>query len=101
MDVPVDAQFKLQYLTRLEYDSIQAVELEEEDLTFSVFDGEVIDIDELVREQVILAIPVRVLCREDCRGLCPTCGADRNFKECGCESAETDPRWAALKNLRF
>ena len=63
--------------------------------------NETIDIDELVREQVLLAVPERSLCQEDCKGLCPTCGADRNLKECGCESVEADPRWAALKNLRF
>ena len=101
VEVPVDAQFSLQYITRLEYDSSEAVELEETDLTVSVFDSETIDIDELVREQVLLAVPERTLCREDCKGLCPACGADRNLKPCGCESAETDPRWAALKNLRF
>ena len=101
VEIPVEAQFSLQYVTRLEYESSQAVELEEEDLTVSVFDGEGIDIDDLVREQVLLAVPERTLCREDCKGLCPTCGADRNLKPCGCESAETDPRWAALKNLRL
>ena len=101
VDVPVDAQFSLQYITRLEYDSSQAVELEETDLTVSVFDSESIDIDELVREQVLLAVPERTLCRADCKGLCPACGADRNLKPCGCGGAETDPRWAALKNLRF
>ena len=99
--VPVEAQFSLQYMTRKEYESSQAVELEETDMTVSVFDGEAIEIDELVREQVLLAVPERILCREDCKGLCPTCGADRNLKPCGCESVETDPRWAALNDLRF
>ena len=101
VDVPVAAQFSLQYVTRVEYESSQAVELEEPDMTVSIFDGEAIDIDEVVREQILLAVPDRTLCREDCKGLCPTCGADRNLKECGCESAELDPRWAALKTLRF
>lgn len=101
VDLAVESQFSLQYLTRVEYESSQAVELEDEDMTVSVFDGEVIDIDELVREQVLLAIPERNLCREDCKGLCPTCGIDRNLSDCGCESAELDPRWAALKNLRL
>ena len=80
---------------------VESVELEDEDMTVSVFDGEAIDIDELVREQVFLAIPERNLCREDCKGICPSCGIDRNMKECGCESAESDPRWAALKNLQL
>ena len=101
VDVPVETQFSLQYVTRLEYESAEAVELEDADLTVSVFDGELIDIDELVREQLLLAVPERTLCREDCQGLCPACGSDRNLKDCGCEIKETDPRWAALRRLRF
>ena len=101
VDLAIESQFRLEYVTRIEYESSQAVELEDEDMTVSVFDGEAIDIDELVREQVFLAIPERNLCREDCKGICPSCGIDRNMKECGCESAESDPRWAALKNLQL
>jgi len=100
VEVPVEAQFSLQYVTRLEYESSQAVELDEADMTISVYDGEAIDLDEMVSEQLLLEIPERALCREDCKGLCPTCGADRNIRECTCESAEIDPRWAALKNCR-
>lgn len=99
--VPVAAQFNLQYVTQAEFDLAPAVELEEEDLAVSIYDGETVDIDELVREQILLAVPERTLCREDCQGLCPTCGADRNLKQCGCDSADIDPRWAGLKNLRF
>jgi len=101
VDLAVETQFSLQYVTPLEYQLSQAVELEDEDMTVSVFDGEAIDIDEVVREQVLLTVPERTLCQEDCKGLCPACGTDRNLKECGCESADTDPRWAALKKLRF
>jgi len=100
VSVPVEAQFDLQYVTRLDYESSAEVELEEEDLTISVFDGEAIDIDQMVCEQVLLTVPERVLCRDDCKGLCPKCGADRNLKECGCDGGEIDPRWAALRNLR-
>ena len=99
VEVPVDAQFSLQYVTRLEYDLSQAAELEETDLTVSLFDGETIDVDELLREQILLAVPEQTLCLEGCKGLCPGCGADQNLKQCGCEGADTDPRWAALKKL--
>lgn len=98
--IPIEAQFSVQYVTRLEYESSQAVALEEEDMAFSVFDDQAIDIDQLVREQVLLTVPVRALCREDCKGLCPSCGADQNMNKCSCESTEIDPRWAVLKNLR-
>ena len=59
----------------------------------------VLDLSEAVREELILAVPQYVECRDDCRGLCPRCGADLNLGPCGCQP-ETDPRWAALTKLR-
>jgi len=53
-----------------------------------------------VSEQIQLAIPGRLLCRPDCRGLCPQCGADRNTEPCRCEERTIDPRWAALAGWR-
>ncbi len=72
------------------------LELRADDMGQSVFSGGFIDLDELVREQLLLAFPMRRLCREECRGLCPRCGADLNVEECRCTTSETDPRWAAL-----
>ena len=99
VDVLVRTEFNLQYVTATDYKSAHAAELEESDLALSIFDGEAIDIDEIVREQVLLAVPTRSLCREDCNGFCPVCGADRNLKECGCRAGDSDPRWAGLKEL--
>ncbi len=99
VDIPIRTQFKLQYVTAAEYQSMHAAALEESELELSVFDGEAIDVDEIVREQVLLAVPTRSVCRDDCKGFCPTCGADRNLKECECQNAETDLRWAGLKDL--
>ena len=99
VDVPVETDFKLRYVTVPEYESIHAAALEDEDLALSVFDGEAIEIDELVREQVLLAVPLRALCQEECKGFCPVCGRDRNLNECGCSTADIDKRWAGLKNL--
>jgi uncharacterized protein len=72
------------------------VELLDEDLGVAAYEGDAVDMDELVREQILLALPLRSLCREDCKGLCAKCGADLNSGDCSCEQAETDPRWAAL-----
>ena len=99
VEVPVRTEFNLQYVTAADYKAIHAAELEESDLALSVFDGEAIDVDEIVREQILLAVPTRSLCREDCKGFCPVCGADRNLKECGCQTEDSDPRWAGLKEL--
>lgn len=95
--VPVETKFDVTYVPTDDYKQSDAAELQEEDLSLSVFDGETIDLDELVREQVLLALPARALCSEDCKGLCPTCGADRNTNPCECETKEIDPRWAGLK----
>jgi uncharacterized protein len=66
----------------------------------SVFDGEAIDVDEIVREQILLSVPDRALCDENCRGICLMCGTNLNAGSCECKSSEVDPRWAALKNLK-
>ena len=58
-----------------------------------------IDLGPLVRDAIVLDLPMAPLCRDDCAGLCPQCGADRNEGTCGC-SAPTDPRWANLDVLR-
>lgn len=62
--------------------------------------GDQLDLEPLARDAVVLELPLAPLCRADCRGLCPTCGADRNLEGCGCEEVQRDPRWAALDALR-
>ncbi len=76
------------------------VELQKDDLIRSVYEGDAVDLDELVREQILLALPTRTLCREECKGLCPECGANLNAGECDCAQKEIDPRWAALADLK-
>lgn len=65
-----------------------------------VYDGEEVDLTPIIREQITLALPTRPLCREDCRGLCPQCGANRNEADCGCVERPRDPRLAVLHQLR-
>jgi len=57
-------------------------------------------LEDVLREQVLLALPVRTLCKPDCKGLCPRCGANRNSQPCHCEEGPQDPRWEALAGLR-
>lgn len=99
IEFPVAVRFKLEYVTREDYQAQQAIELTEEELDLSVFDGEVIDIDELVREELLLAVPTHLLCQENCKGVCPICGVDRNSIDCRCEIQKGDPRWAGLREL--
>ena len=100
VELPVSADFELEYIPGSEYASSGVAELTEAEMSVAVFDGQALDVDEIVKEQSLLAVPTRMLCREDCKGICPQCGADRNTGECDCVTKEIDPRWAALKNLK-
>ncbi|MGE0398935.1 MAG: DUF177 domain-containing protein [Kofleriaceae bacterium] len=75
-------------------------EVPAEDLDLFPYEGEHVDLEPLFREQFVLAVPYAPLCREDCKGLCPQCGIDRNSATCACEKP-IDPRLAALKNLKL
>ena len=99
IELPVDSRFKLDFVSVEEYRARQDDELSLDDLDMTVFDGEVIDIDALVAEELLLAAPDHRLCKDDCKGICPVCGANRNAADCGCDNAEVDPRWAGLKEL--
>jgi len=99
VELPINSRFMLEYVTAEDYQAQQAIELTLEDLDLSVFDGEAIDVDELVKEELLLAIPDHVLCVETCKGICVRCGANKNLGECGCDTQEIDPRWAGLKKL--
>ncbi len=72
-----------------------------EDADREWFDGRKIELDPIIREQILLALPMNLVCKETCQGLCPTCGENLNEKRCGCERAIADPRWMALKNIKL
>jgi len=71
-----------------------------DDLEFSTYDGDEIDLSPLIREQLMLSLPTRPLCREDCRGLCPHCGINLNRETCGCREERLDSRLAALRSIK-
>jgi uncharacterized protein len=97
LEVEFDTRFIPQASAAGESDN---VELLAEDLGLAAYEGDAVDLDELVREQILLALPSRSLCREDCKGLCQKCGANLNAGDCSCEQGETDPRWAALADWK-
>lgn len=99
IQIPIDSAFRVEYVSTEEYRQQQDAELTEEDMDLAIFDGEAIDIDDLVAEEVLLAVPDHRVCSEDCKGICPGCGADRNNVSCACETGDVDPRWSALKKL--
>jgi uncharacterized protein len=75
------------------------IELSDEDLTTAYYRDHVLDFAEMLREQFYLALPMRPLCREDCKGLCPHCGTNLNTAPCACDVRWQDPRLAALQSL--
>jgi uncharacterized protein len=80
----------------------QDVALSDRDMVVAFYDKDRIDLGEIVREQILLEVPLRRLCREDCRGLCPSCGVNRNTEACDCQPTETetgDDRLAPLRKL--
>jgi uncharacterized protein len=93
--------FNVGYVAPENYAQAKEVELREGDLEVALFDGQHIDIKELVREQIILNTPTQELCSEDCRGLCPKCGVNRNLLDCNCKEKEIDPRWQSLRELKI
>jgi uncharacterized protein len=79
----------------------EEIELGNEDLKTSFFSGEEIDLSKLIREQIILNVPYKALCHEECRGLCPRCGANLNEGDCGCEGKALGSAFDVLRNLKL
>jgi uncharacterized protein len=100
-EIPVDARFELSYLPEEPATGPVAVEHEihDEDLTTSFYREGTLDVIDMLREQFQLALPMKPLCAQACRGLCPECGANLNRTECGCQPKWEDPRLAPLKGL--
>jgi uncharacterized protein len=101
--VPIDARFDVLFLPAGANTSATGQEEQEvgdEDLGVSFYKDDTIDLGEVIREQFYLALPMKPLCREDCQGLCPVCGKNRNREACDCQNEWVDPRLDALRALR-
>ncbi|ACB84937.1 YceD family protein [Natranaerobius thermophilus] len=83
-----------------EEDDEKEVVLDSEDLNVDYFSGNELDLTDLFRQMLILAIPPKVVCQEDCPGLCPHCGVDLSSKKCQCKGMDIDPRMAKLQELK-
>jgi len=96
---PVDASFDVLYLPHAQNAGEGEVEVEDDELTTAYYSDDQIDLAQLVREQFYLAIPMKPLCSEGCKGLCRECGTNLNTGTCGCVREWTDPRLEVLKSL--
>jgi uncharacterized protein len=101
IDKELEFAFEAAFVTPENFTASKEAELNAKDLDVSVIEGNEIDLSELVREQILLNLPEQVFCREDCKGLCDKCGANRNLIDCNCKEEEIDPRWAALNELKI
>ena len=103
--ISLKPHFALTYMRRatdvIEDTKPREVELSAEDTGIVYFQGEKIDLKEPVQEQVIMEFPLRALCKQDCRGLCPRCGADLNEELCDCERRSSPGKFDVLKNLKL
>ena len=76
------------------------MEIDEGETEIAFYEGGGVELKDILREFVLLAMPMQRVCREDCRGICPVCGQNRNLASCECEAKPEDDRWAALKKLQ-
>jgi uncharacterized protein len=104
IDLPVDAQLEEQFRPTVDVETGRAVErksYEEDDTAFDIDPNHMMDLTEPVRQALLVAMDMRPLCREDCKGLCPECGANLNEVDCGHEPTFEDARWAPLRDLKL
>lgn len=83
----------------LSFDHVLVRELNTDSDEYVVCEDGILDLAELVRADFLLELPTKVLCREDCKGLCPQCGKNLNFDSCECRKKDMDPRWEALSGM--
>ena len=104
-ELPVDQELDLFYLPHRPDAAVEGEEEEDDvglsdhDMVVAFYRGGELDLGQMVREQFFLAVPMKHLCRQDCAGLCPACGANRNQVACQCVVEDTDPRLVPLKKL--
>ena len=97
----VSSSFDLLYLPQPEKSTPDMeIELKYDDMDVGFYDGVCLDVDLVAVEQIELSLPMRFICREECRGLCPNCGADLNLADCGCNRTPVNLKFSALQNLK-
>lgn len=96
---PLDADFDLFYKPAETGPTEEEVALKEGEIEIAFYEGEGLELEEVLREFVLLSMPMQKVCRQDCKGICPHCGQNRNETACQCRTNPADGRWAALKNL--
>jgi uncharacterized protein len=98
---PIDSGFDLFYRPEEPAGrTSEEIELHEGEAEIGFYEGGGLRLNDILREYVILSMPIHPVCSDDCRGICPVCGQNRNVRACSCEVKPADDRWAALKKLQ-
>lgn len=97
---PVAMDFDLFYRPIQTISRNEEVEMKGEDLDIGFYHGDGLMLEDALHEQILLALPIKNICRDDCAGLCPRCGQNLNLGPCACPTAPTDVRWAPLARLK-
>jgi uncharacterized protein len=87
------------FVRRETYPNNQKEKLLESDIIVEYYDRDIIDLTQIIYDAINLSIPMKPLCKEDCKGLCPICGTNLNKETCNCQREKIDPRWEPLKKL--
>lgn len=95
----INEEFDLIYVPTPESDPGAEVAIGAEDSKVGFYDPPGLELNDILQEQVLLAMPLQRVCRADCQGICPNCGVNRNETDCDCKTQIIDERWSALKNL--
>ena len=98
-DYPVTIQLEEEFFPIIDVNSGGPVEIPDEPGSFTIDEHHILDLSEAIRQNALLAIPMKVICRQDCAGLCSVCGKNLNESQCDCNTEQIDPRWAKLANL--
>jgi uncharacterized protein len=97
---PLKLNFEEEFLPTIDAASGMPLPPPDDAGAFTIDENHILDLTEAVRQYALMAIPIKVLCREDCAGLCPTCGKNLNEGKCDCTAPDIDPRWSKLTELR-
>ncbi len=98
--VPVDCSFAEQLLYAKDVSLFSHLAVGEVEEKYFIYDKDTLDITDIIRESILAVLPQKILCRDDCRGLCPKCGKNLNQGQCDCDLHEVDPRLAILAKLK-
>lgn len=98
-DFPIENRFDLLYMPA-EATKGGEDEIDESAIEVGYYEGNGLALNDILREVVLLALPMQLVCSEACKGICPVCGQNRNQRDCGCHEETVDDRWSKLKLLR-